>query len=115
MSPKEGSSVELECLLTGIKDENYVKWLKDGIEVAYETAINASRNSRFDVRSKDFKLTIAEVSPDDDGIYDCALLNERREFMIKSKRRYKLRVTQQATVQGWCIIFFPVLVITFFL
>lgn len=91
LTTKEGSSVELECLLTGVKDENYVKWLFNGIEVV----VNASQNSRYDVNSEDFKLTIAEVSPDDDGTYDCALLNERREFVIKSKRRFNL------TVQGW--------------
>jgi hypothetical protein len=106
LNAREGSSVEFECLLSGIKDGNYVKWLKDGIEVASGAVVNAS-NPRFDVNSEDFKLTIAEVSPDDDGIYDCALLNERREFIIKSKRRYRL------AVQGWCQCFY-VLVITFF-
>lgn len=80
-----------------MKDENYVKWLKDGTEVAYETSSNASsqKTSRYAVDSEDYKLTIVEVSPVDDGIYDCAMLNERREFVIKSKRRYKL------SVQGW--------------
>lgn len=109
LNPKEGSSVFLECLLTGIKDENIVKWLKNGIavEVASETAANSSQSSRYDVSLEDFKLTIAEVSPNDDGIYDCALLNERREFIIKSKRRYKL------SVQGWCICF-SIFVSTFF-
>lgn len=93
---KQGSSVELECQLSGVKDENYVKWLKDGTEVAYETGINSTQKTRYDVDTEDYKLTIAEVSSDDNGIYDCAMLNERREFVIKSKRRYKL------SVQGWC-------------
>jgi Immunoglobulin I-set domain len=84
-----------------VKDENYVKWLKDGAEVAHETASNSSQTTskfHFDVDSEDYKLTIEKVSSDDDGVYDCAMLNERREFVIKSKRRYKL------SVQGWCNI-----------
>lgn len=99
LTPKQGSSVELECVLTEIKDGNYVKWLKDGIEVASGAFVNDSQSSRFDVNSESFLLKIAEVSPNDDGIYDCALLNERREFIIKSRRRYRL------SVQGWCICF----------
>jgi Immunoglobulin I-set domain len=96
LNVKEGTSIELECQLSGLKDENYVKWLKDGTEVAYETVANSSQKLRFDVDSEDYKLTISDLSPTDDGTYDCAMLNERREFVIKSKRRYKL------LVQGWC-------------
>lgn len=85
----------LECELSSVKDENTVRWLKDGSEVAYESFTNSSHKSRHAVDSEDYKLTIAEVSLDDDGIYDCAMYNERREFVIKSKRRYNL------TVKGW--------------
>lgn len=83
-----------------MKDENYVKWLKDGTEVAYEIVANSSQKSRYKVDSEDFKLTIVEVSSVDDGIYDCAMMNSHQEFVIKSKRRYKL------SVQGWCKVFF---------
>jgi hypothetical protein len=96
LNVKEGTSIELDCQLSGLKDENYVKWLKDGTEVAYETVANSSQKLRFDVDSEDYKLTISHLSPADDGTYDCAMLNERREFIIKSKRRFKL------VVQGWC-------------
>lgn len=93
---KEGSSVSLECELTRVKDGNSVKWLKDGSEVAYESFTSASAHrASYSVDSEDYKLTIAEVSLDDDGIYDCAMFNERKEFVIKSKWRYKL------AVQGW--------------
>lgn len=98
LKSKEGSSVSLECELTRVKDGNSVKWLKDGSEVAYESFTSASAHrARYSVDSEDYKLTIAEVSSDDDGIYDCAMFNERKEFVIKSKRRYNLT----ATVQGW--------------
>lgn len=91
----EGSSVLLECLLSGVKVENSVKWLRDGSEVAYESAAtNLSHNSRYDVDTEDHKLAIAEVSLDDEGIYDCAMFKGEMEFVIKAKRRYKL------TVQG---------------
>lgn len=95
VNAKGGAVLSLECGLSGVKDENPVKWLKDGSEVAYESLTNSSHNARYAVDSEDYKLTIAEVSSDDDGIYDCAMYNERREFVIKSKRRYNL------TVQGW--------------
>lgn len=93
MNAKEGSSIALECNLSGVKDENIVKWLKDGSEVAYESlARNSLNKSRHRVDSEDYKLTISEVASVDDGIYDCALYNERREFIIKSRLRYKLAV-----------------------
>lgn len=85
----------LECELSDVKDENFVKWLKDGSEVAHESMFtNSSHKSRYNVDSEDYKLTIDEVSLDDEGIYDCAMYNERKEFVIKSKRRVRL------TVQG---------------
>lgn len=95
LNAKEGAPISLECELWDVKDENFVKWLKDGSEVAYESLTNSSHKSSYDVDSEDYKLTIAEVSLDDDGVYDCAMYNERKEFVIKSKRRVKL------TVQGW--------------
>lgn len=78
-----------------VKDEDFVKWLKDGSEVTHESAANSSHKSHFYVDSEDYKLTIAAVILDDAGIYDCAMYNERQEFVIKSKRRYKI------AVQGW--------------
>lgn len=75
-----------------MKDENVVKWLKDGSEVAYESQANSSYNSRYRVDSEDYKLTIAEAAIDDNGIYDCAMYNDRQEFIIKSRLRYKLAV-----------------------
>lgn len=99
LKSKEGSSVSLECELTRVKDGNSVKWLRDGSEVAYESFTSASwHRARYSVDSEDYKLTIAEVSLDDDGIYDCAMFNERKEFVIKSKRRFNLTVQ---SVQGW--------------
>lgn len=95
LNAKEAASISIECELSGVKDENLVKWLKDGNEVAYESLTNSSHKSRYDVDLGDYKLTIAEVSLEDKGIYDCAMYNERKEFIIKSKRRVKL------TVQGW--------------
>jgi Immunoglobulin I-set domain len=95
LNVKEGSSIELECQLSGLKDENYVKWLKDGSEVAQETVANTTRKPRLDVDSEDYKLTISRVSSDDEGIYDCAMLNERREFVIKSKLRYNILVEEK--------------------
>lgn len=92
LNAKEGSSISLECQLSGVKDESIVKWLKDGNEVAYESLANSSHKSRYYVDSEDYKLTIAEVASVDDGIYDCAMYNERREFIIKSRLRYKLVV-----------------------
>lgn len=58
-------------------------------------AANSTHKSRYDVDSEDYRLTIAEVAQEDDGIYDCSMFNERGEFVIKSRRRYKL------SVQGW--------------
>lgn len=75
-----------------MKDENSIKWLKDGKEVAHEMVANNSHKSRFRVDSVDYKLAIAQVTTDDDGVYDCAMYNERREFVIKAERRYKLAV-----------------------
>lgn len=95
LNANEGSRLSLECQLMGVKDGNSVKWLKDGSEVAYESFTNSSHNSHYAVDSEDYKLTIAEVALKDVGIYDCAMYNERSEFVIKSKRRYKL------SVQGW--------------
>lgn len=99
MDAREGSSVYLECQLMGMKNEFSVKWLKDGSEVAYESAANTSRKSRYNVDDEDFELTIAEVTHADDGVYDCVMVNERQEFLIKAKRRYKL------SVNGSCVIF----------
>lgn len=73
--------------------------------MASGAVVNDSQSSRYDVDLETFQLKIAEVSTEDDGIYDCALLNERREFIIKSKRRYRL------TVQGWCNCFYNFLAI----
>lgn len=84
---KEGSSAELECELSTVKDDNSVKWLKDGSEVM--------NKSRFAVDSEDFRLTIAEVTSDDEGVYDCSEYRESGAFVIKSQRRFKL------SVQGW--------------
>lgn len=75
-----------------MKDENIVKWLRDGSEVAHESLTNSSYKSRYHVDTEDYKLTIAEVSLVDDGVYDCAIYNERREFIIKSSLRYILAV-----------------------
>lgn len=91
----EGSSISLECELAAVKNENSVKWLKDGGEVASEGLNRSSHKSRYDVDLEDYKLTIAEVVLDDEGIYDCAMY-KRGEFVIKSKRRFKLTVTD-----GW--------------
>lgn len=93
LSVKEGSTVELDCRLSEVKDANSVKWLKDGKEVAHDsTAANTTHNTRYDVDAEDYRLTIAEVALADDGIYDCSMFNERGEFVIKSRRRYKLSV-----------------------
>lgn len=63
--------------------------------MAHESTANSSHKSRYDVDSEDYRLTIGDVSPADDGIYDCVMYNEREEFIIKSKKRFKL------AVQGW--------------
>lgn len=75
-----------------VKDGNNVKWLKDGTEVAYDSVVNSTSPPRYDVESEDYQLTIGEVSLDDAGVYDCAMYNERGEFVIKSKQRYKIAV-----------------------
>lgn len=95
LNAKEGATISLECELSDVKDDHYVKWLKDGSEVAYESFTNSSRKSRYDVDIEDYKLTIGEVTLENEGVYDCAMYNERKEFVIKSKRRVRL------TVQGW--------------
>ena len=95
LNTKEGSSVQLKCALVDIKEDSTIKWLKNGAEVAYESTTNSSHKSRYDVDFEDYRLTISEVSLEDDGVYDCAMYNERQEFVIKSKRRFKL------AVQGW--------------
>jgi Immunoglobulin I-set domain len=88
----EGSSISLECKLAAVKEENFVKWLKDGGEVTSEVLNSSSYKIRFNVDSEDYKLTIAEVTLDDEGIYDCAMYGKRGEFVIKSKRRFRLTV-----------------------
>jgi Immunoglobulin I-set domain len=85
----EGSSVSLECELAAVKDEHSVKWLKDGGEVALN---NSSYKPRYGVDAKDYKLTIGEVALEDEGVYDCVVYSKRGEFVIKSKRRFKLTV-----------------------
>lgn len=89
---REGASIYLECQLSGLKGEHSVKWLKDGSEVAYESAANISSKNAHYVDEGDNSLTMAQVTLADDGVYDCAMYNERQEFVIKAKRRYKLRV-----------------------
>lgn len=85
----EGSSISLECELAAVKEENFVKWLKDGGEVALNSS---SQKPRFNVDSEDYKLTIDGVVLDDEGIYDCAMYGKQGEFMIKSKRRFRLTI-----------------------
>lgn len=98
LNAKEGSSATLDCQLEKVEDENSVKWLKDGGEVALVS--NSTQKSRYDVDATDYSLTIAEVALDDGGIYDCAMFNTRsKEFVIKAKQRYQL------AVHGLCEIF----------
>jgi hypothetical protein len=88
---KGDASIALECGLSEVKDDNIVKWLKDGSEVDFDSA-------RYIVDTRDFfKLTISPVHAEDEGIYDCAMFNEQKRFLIKSKMRFKL------SVQGWLI------------
>lgn len=98
LNAKEGSSAVLDCQLAKVEDENSVKWLKDGDEVALVS--NSTQKSRYDVDATDYSLTIAEVALDDGGIYDCAMFNKKsKEFVIKAKQRYQL------AVHGLCEIF----------
>lgn len=97
MYVNESESATFDCEIENIKKDYFVKWIKDGKELVNEQSdfkfTNATKNLKYQIDPKSHKLTVNAIkSSIDEGVYDCAMFNDKEEFIIKSKKRFDLQV-----------------------
>lgn len=103
MTVNESTPVTMECKIADVKQDYSIRWLKDGKELANEqfdlklTNTTQSKTLKYSIDPVNYKLTIVSAMFNDEGIYDCAMFNDKDEFIIKSKQRYSLQIKGKHT------------------
>ena len=93
----------MDCKIADVKQGYSIRWLKDGKELANEqfdlklTNTTQSKSLKYSIDPVNYKLTIVTAMFNDEGIYDCAMFNDKDEFIIKSKQRYSLQIKGKYT------------------
>lgn len=92
----ESSTAVFECEVENIKKTYRVKWIKDGKEIfdehQQEQEQEELKNTKYLIDPTTYKLTITSIKTNDEGVYDCAIYNDKDEFIIKAKKRFDLQI-----------------------